>query len=179
MIVASRYAKSLMELALETNQLDKVRQDMKTVEQICKDSREFSLFLESPIIKTDKKQSVLNEVFKNKISDTTLAFLNLITKKHREAIISEIASAFDEQYKKHKNIFTAVVTSAKGLDQNTRQKMLEMVKQQLNGEVELIEKIDPATIGGFVLKIGDTQVNRTIAHQLSSMKKQLLNKGLN
>lgn len=179
MIVASRYAKALMQLAVESGKLDSVREDMKTIEQVCKDSREFLLFLESPIIKTDKKVEVLNSVFKGKISDTTLAFLVLVTKKHREALVSHIASAFDEQYKQHKNIFTAVVTSARGLDQVTRQKMLDTMKQQLNGEVELVEKVDPAVIGGFVLKIGDTQINRTIASQLAGMKKQLLNKELN
>lgn len=179
MIVASRYAKSLMEIALETNQLDQVRTDMKSIEQICKENREFTLFLESPIIKTDKKLNVLNAVFSGKVSESTLAFLNLITKKHREPILKEIAGAFDEQYKKHKNIFTAVVTSANGLDEATRKKMLEIIKQQMNGEVELVEKTDSSTIGGFVLKIGDTQLDKSIAHQLNNMKKQLLNKGLN
>jgi F-type H+-transporting ATPase subunit delta len=168
-----------MELARETNQLDVVRADMKAVEQLCQENREFALFLESPVIKTDKKLGVINAIFKGKIADISLSFLNLITKKHREPIIKEIAAAFDEQYKKHKNIFTAVVTSASGLDAATKQKVLDMVKQQMKGEVELVEKIDPSTIGGFVLKIGDVQVNRTIAHQLATMKKQLINKDLN
>jgi F-type H+-transporting ATPase subunit delta len=179
MIVANRYAKSLLELALEGNKLDAVRADMNLIEQVCAENREFVLFLDSPVIKTDKKLAVLAAVFQGKISDITMRFLNLVTKKHRESLISAIASAFDEQYKLHKNILTAVVTSANGLDNATKQKVLDLVKTQMKGEVELVEKIDPSAIGGFVLKIGDKQVNRTVAHQLSSMKKQLLNKGLN
>jgi F-type H+-transporting ATPase subunit delta len=179
MIVANRYAKSLMELAAETNKLDEVRGDMKTIEQLCRENREFALFLDSPVIKTDKKIGVLNSLFKGKISDLTLSFLTLITSKHRESLIKEIAAAFDEQYKKNKNIFTAVVTSAKGLDSATRQKMLDMIKTQSKGEVELVEKVDASTIGGFVLRIGDTQIDRTVARQLSNMKKQLTNKGAN
>lgn len=179
MIVANRYAKSLMELALESNQLSAVRADMKSVEQVCRENREFVLFLESPVIKTDKKLDVMNAIFKGNISDITLSFLNLITKKHREPIIKEIAEAFDEQYKQNQNIFTAVITSANGLDAVTKQKVLELIKNQLKGEVELIEKIDASTIGGFVLKIGDTQINNTVSHQLSNLKKQLLTKGLN
>lgn len=179
MIVANRYAKSLMELALESNQLTAVRADMKTVEQVCHENREFTLFLESPVIKTDKKLSVMNAVFQGKISDITLSFLSLITKKHREAIIPNIAEAFDEQYKVHQNINTAVITSAQGLDATTKQKVLDLIKDQLKGEVELVEKIDASAIGGFVLKIGDTQINNTVAHQLSNLRKQLLKKGLN
>jgi F-type H+-transporting ATPase subunit delta len=179
MIVANRYAKSLMEIAIETNQLEAVRADMKLVEKVCNENREFVLFLESPVIKTDKKLIVLDSIFKSKISDTTLAFLSLIAKKHREMLINEIAKAFDEAYKHTKNIYTAVITSASGLDAMSKQKVLDLIKSQLNGEVELIEKVDATTIGGFVLKIGDKQLDKTVAHQLSNMKKQLLHKRLN
>ena len=179
MIVAYRYAKSLMELAIESKQLEAVRADMKTIEQVCKENREFILILNSPVIKTDKKLAVLSSLFKGKISELSLSFLNLITNKHRESLVSEIALAFDEQYKINKNIFTAVVTTAKGLDAATKQKVMDLVKSQMNGEVELTEKIDPSTIGGFILKIGDKQVDKTVARQLNNLKKELVNKGLN
>jgi len=179
MIAATRYAKSLMDLALESNQLDTVRSDMKTVEQLCDENREFSLFLKSPIIKTDKKLEVLKNIFEGKISSLTLSFLNLITSKNREAFIKEIALAFDEQYKTNKNIFTAVVTSARGLDAKSKETVLDLIKSQLKGEVELVEKVDAGTIGGFILKIGDRQIDKTVARQLSNMKKELTNKGSN
>lgn len=179
MIAATRYAKSLMDLAIESNQLDKVRGDMKTVEQLCTTNREFELFLKSPVIKTDKKLQVMKSLFEGKITPLTLSFLNLITSKNREAYIKEIASAFDEQYKTNKNIFTAVVTSARGLDAASKQKVLDLIKSQMNGEVELVEKIDASTIGGFILKIGDRQIDRTVARQLSNLKKELTNRELN
>jgi F-type H+-transporting ATPase subunit delta len=179
MIVAGRYAKSLMELAAESNQLETVRKDMNAVEQICKENREFELFLKSPVIKTDKKIEVLDALFKNNISKLSLEFLKLITRKRREGNIREIASAFNEQYKKDKNIFTAVVTSAHGLDAKTREKVIDLVKSQMKGEVELVEKINADTIGGFILKIGDRQVDKTVARQLSNLKKELTGKGLN
>jgi F-type H+-transporting ATPase subunit delta len=165
-----------MGLAMEQKMLDKVRDDMKLIATVCKENRDFSLFLNSPVIKTDKKLQVLNGIFKGKITDLTLSFLTLIAKKHREAYVSEIAQAFDEQYRKNQNIFSAVVTSARGLDEMTRKKVLELVKSQMKGEVELVEKVDPSTIGGFILKIGDKQVDRSVARQLSNLKKELINK---
>jgi F-type H+-transporting ATPase subunit delta len=179
MIVASRYAKSLMELAMEQKKLDAVRADMKLIETVCHENREFNLFLNSPVIKTDKKLEVLNAIFKGKISDLTLSFLTLTTKKHRESYVNDIAQAFDEQYRKNQNIFSAVVTSAKGLDATTRKKVLDLVKSQMNGEVELTEKIDANTIGGFILKIGDKQIDKSVARQLSNLKKELINKTFN
>jgi F-type H+-transporting ATPase subunit delta len=168
-----------MELATESKKLDAVRNDMKLVEQVCKENREFLLFLNSPVIKTDKKIEVLSSVFKGKISDLTMSFLVLKTKKHRESFVPEIAKAFDEQYKKDKNIFSAVVTSARGLDAKTKEKVMDLIKSQMNGEVELVEKIDENTIGGFILKIGDTQIDKTVARQLANLKKDLINKGMN
>jgi len=179
MIVANRYAESLMGLAVESNQLDAVRADIKTIQQVCKENREFTVFLNSPVIKTDKKLAVMSNLFKGKVSDLTLAFLNLITSKHRESIIPEIAEAFETQYKTNKNIFTAVVTSARGLDETTRQKVKELVKAQMKGEVELVEKVDANTIGGFILRVGDNQIDRTVARQLSNLKKELTNKAAN
>lgn len=179
MIVANRYAKSLIELAQESNQVEVVRNDMKLIQQVCNENREFALFLKSPIIKTDKKIEVLNNVFASKISKTSLSFINLITSKHRESIIDEITKAFEEQFKINNNIFTAVVTSASGLDAKTKEKVIALLKSQMKGEIELIEKVDSKTIGGFTLKIGDKQIDKTVARQLSNMKKQLTNKGLN
>lgn len=179
MIVANRYAKSLMELAVESKQLDAVRADMKTIEQVCAENREFELFLNSPVIKTDKKLAVMSSLFKGKISDLTLSFLNLITNKHRESIIHEIAKSFEDQYRSDKNILTAVVTSAKGLDATTKQKVADLIKSQLKGEVEIVEKIDANTIGGFIIRIGDKQIDKTVARQLSNLKKQLLTNELN
>jgi F-type H+-transporting ATPase subunit delta len=179
MIAADRYAKSLMQLATETNQVDAVRNDMRAIDQVSKENREFVLLLNSPVVKTDKKISVLDAIFGGKVSDLTMSFLKLVTRKHRESYLGDIAGAFNDLYKRDRNIYTAVVTSAKGLDASTRERLLELIRSQLKGEVELFEKTDPATIGGFVLKIGDRQIDKSVARQLSNLKKQFTNKGLN
>ena len=123
-----------------------------------------------PIIPKDDAQKAILEYAAGVLTENN-KFTDYIAKM--EAI--DVAYA---RYIANKDPDTGIV-SGQGLDAATRQKMLDMVKQQLNGEVELIEKVDPAVIGGFVLKIGDTQINRTIASQLAGMKKQLLNKELN
>jgi F-type H+-transporting ATPase subunit delta len=175
MIVANRYARSLMQLAADQGKLDEVRADMKKLARLADENRDFRLFLQSPVIKTDKKDRVLTELFKGKVSEMTYGFIRLLAKKHREGILYEIAVSFDEQYKQSKNILTAVVTSARGLDDVTRRKMLELVEKQTRGEVELIEKVDPSTIGGFILKIGDRQIDKSVSRQLMKLKKELTN----
>ena len=179
MIVASRYAKSLLDLSVEKGQLEAVYADMLQVKEVCENSREFITFLNSPIIKSDKKVSTIKAVFDGKFNAITSGFLSIVAVKRRESVIPQMATSFIEQYKLHKNILTAVVTSANGLDAATKQKALDLVKSQLNGEVELVEKIDNNIIGGFILKIGDKQLDKSVARQLSNMKKELTNKALN
>lgn len=179
MIVADRYAGSLMDLANEKGRIDEVRNDMKSLLAVEKESREFSILLKSPVVKADKKIAVLEQIFKGRISDISMEFFKLIVRKRRENLLAEIASSFEERYKRDRNIFTAVVTTAKGLDEKTRARMLELVKAQLKGEVDLVERVDPETIGGFVLRVGDKQVDRSVARQLANLKKELINKEMN
>ena len=179
MIVATRYAKSLLDLSVEKGQLEAVYADMLQVKGICDSSKEFITFLNSPIINSDKKISVIKAVFEGKFNVITDGFLTIVASKRRESIIPEMASSFIEQYRSHKNILTAVVTSANGLDAATKQKALDLVKSQLSGEVELVEKVDANIIGGFILKIGDKQLDKSVARQLSNLKKELTNKALN
>lgn len=179
MIVASRYAKSLLDLAVEKGQLDAVYADMLQVSEIAAESRDFTNFLSSPVIKTDKKIAVLKSLFEGKFSALTLSFFTIVASKRRESVIPEMASSFIDQYRAHKNILTAVVTSASGLDATTRQKALDLVKSQMNGEIELVEKTDPKLIGGFILRIGDKQIDRSVSRQLTNLKKELTNKTLN
>lgn len=179
MIVASRYAKSLLDLSVEKNQLDSVYADMLQVKNVCDSSKEFINFLNSPIIKSDKKTATIKAVFDGKLNTITSGFFTIVATKRRESIIPEMAASFIEQYKIHKNISTVIVTSANGLDSATKQKALELVKSQITGEVELVEKTDANIIGGFILKIGDKQIDKSVARQLSNLKKELTNKTLN
>ena len=179
MIVASRYAKSLIDLATEKGQLEAVYADILQVKSVCDNSHDFKLFLNSPIIKAEKKVSTIKSVFEGKINAITSAFLTIVASKRRESVIPQMADSFIEQYRAQKNILTAVVVSANGLDAATKQKALELVKSQMKGEVELIEKTDANIIGGFILKIGDKQIDRSVSRQLSNLKKELTNKALN
>lgn len=171
MIVASRYAKSLIDLAIATKQLEEVHKDMLLINQVCTNNHDFVLMLESPIIKTDKKMAIFKKVFDGKISNTTLAFLNIIATKRREGYIDDIARSFDDQFKAYKGITKAIITTAVPLDSSTRKKVMEMIKEKAKGEVELTEKIDKSLIGGFVLTVNDQQVDTSIKRKLNDLRK--------
>jgi F-type H+-transporting ATPase subunit delta len=167
--VSFRYAKSLLDLSLEKGQLEQVREDMQLVLDTIRDNHELSLMLKSPIIKTDKKNEVLKAIFGGKIGVISSEFINIITHKRREMELEGIAAAFLSQYKTHKKILTAVITTASGLDKSLREKVLAIVKGSTTSEVELTEKVNKDLIGGFVLRVGDQQVDASIRRQIVNL----------
>ncbi len=166
---AVRYAKALIELALEQGVLEKVFEDMKLIHTVCTNNHAFAVLLKSPIIKTDKKQSILSEVFKGKISKLSELFIQLLTAKKRESYLDTIAEEFLKQYKEHKKILSAVVTTAFGIDEELRKKLLDVIKDGGQSEVELIEKTNDKLIGGFTLQVGDNRVDASIAKQIRKL----------
>lgn len=168
--VAARYAKSFIDFTMEKGVLEQAYADMQTVVALCESNHDFLTFLKSPIINTDKKQAVLKEIFAGKLSKITDAYIQLITNKKREIYLAEIAAEFVNQYKEKKKILTAVVTTASGIDDVIRKKVMEIVKGVSNSDVEIQEKIDKNIIGGFIIRVGDKQVDASIARKISNLK---------
>ena len=167
--VASRYGKSLLELSIERKELEKVYADMQLVLKTCESNKDLLVLLKSPIIKPDKKEKILKMIFDGKVEKTTILFIEILTRKKREFYLSDIAGQFLKQYKRYKNILTAEVTSAVGLDDKLRAKVLEIVKGSAGSEVELVEKTNHNIIGGFILKVGDKQVDASIARKIRNL----------
>src|SRR5580692_8626795 len=92
--LAGRYAKSLIDLAIEKNQLDEVFQDMLFLQKVCSDNKDFVSMLKSPVINADKKEKILEAVTKGKVTVLTALFNKLLIKKGRETYLPEIAKAF-------------------------------------------------------------------------------------
>jgi F-type H+-transporting ATPase subunit delta len=169
--VASRYAKSFIDLSLEQGVLEKAYADMKFISELSKSNAEFVTFLKSPIINTDKKQNVLKAVFEGKLNKITDAYVQLIAAKKREMYLPQIAEEFLNQYNEKKKILKAVVTTASGIDDATRKQVLNIVKGASESDVILEEKIDKDIIGGFIIRVGDKQIDASIARKLNNLKR--------
>ena len=168
--VANRYAKSLIELAIEKGVVEKVHDDMVMFSKLCQTNRDFVLMLKNPIINHHKKKNILYKLFEGKVAPSTLAIFDIITRKNREAYLPAIAEEFVVQYRLYKGIAKAVVTTPFPLTDKLRATFKQMVTEHTGGKsAELIEKVDPALIGGFVLKIGDLLMDNSVQHKLKSL----------
>ncbi|MEO7309915.1 MAG: ATP synthase F1 subunit delta [Chitinophagaceae bacterium] len=174
--LAGRYAKSIIDLAIEKNQLDVVYADMQYLEELCKVSIEFTALLKSPVVKGDKKQAVLDAVTKGKISAITEGFNKLLISKHRENVLPEIATAFIEQYNEIKGIHKVKLTTAQPLTEAMKTAILAKITGETEmKKVELESLVNEDLIGGFVLEYNNNLVDASILRDLRDIKKQFMN----
>ncbi len=169
---STRYAKALLDLSIEKNQLEKVYQDIITLKETCKGSRELVNLLNSPVVKEDQKKQALTAVFGSSFDELSINYINLLVSKNREALLPTIAEQFIKAYENHKNILTVEVTSAIKLDEAQKNKVLSLVKH--DGEINLIEKTDPSLIGGFIVRMGDKQIDASIAKKFTDLRKEII-----
>jgi F-type H+-transporting ATPase subunit delta len=173
--VAHRYAQALLDLSTEKNVVEKVNADMLQLSSVCKDSQDFVNLLSSPIVDSNKKSEIFKAIFDSKMEKMSMEFMELILKNSRENIIPEIAKGFVSLYKKKNNILDVTVISATKLDIATKDQIITKIKASFDGTIEMIEKVDPELIGGFIVRIDDKQIDASIASQLSNLKNILLN----
>lgn len=171
--LATRYAKSLVDLATEKGQLEVVYADMKYLQAVCKASREFVALLKSPVIKNDQKNSIVTAVTKGKVSELTSAFNTLLVKKGRESDLPEIAFAFIDLYNELKGIHRVKLTTAVAVSDEVKKSIEDKVKTAQNlGTIELETVVDEKLIGGFVLEFANKLVDASILRDLKDIKKQ-------
>jgi F-type H+-transporting ATPase subunit delta len=165
--VASRYVKSLLGLAVERNVLEQVHQDMQLFSKVVEQNFEFKNMLASPIIRHDKKRQILNAIFSGKVDKLTLAMMDILTRKNREPLLPAIAKEFHTAYNEFKGIGKAFITTTVPMDATLREQIETIAKKlSMKSKIELTEKVDKELIGGFVLNVGDQQIDASIKSKL-------------
>ena len=172
--ISVRYAKAFFSLAKEKGLLDTFKEDMEVVANAGIESKDFLLLLESPVVKTSQKVKILNQIFSGKIHDLTLKFILLIAENKREIHIPDICRNFLALTREDLGIKSAMITSAKQLSKESMEQAKEILEKNLNYQIEITEKVDPAIIGGVILRVDDKQVDASIATQLKKIKSKLL-----
>jgi len=170
--IASRYAKSLVDLAQEGSKLDRVMEDISSFLQVC-EVRDFQLLLKSPIVHTDKKQGVFKRLFDGKYDPLSMAFFDIILRKGREEFLPDIAEEFMNQYREIRKIAAVSLTTATELsgEQADAIKSKIVDASEAVDTVDLDANVDADIIGGFILEFDDKLYDASVAHQLKEARK--------
>ncbi|TGE19617.1 ATP synthase F1 subunit delta [Hymenobacter elongatus] len=169
--VASRYAKSLLDLAEERGTLEQVKGDMDLFRKTLEQNRDLRLLLRNPIVKHDKKLAILRAIFGGKVSDITEKFFAIVTQHNRESALEWVATEFQSQYDVRRGMQVAKVTTASPLAPALREELNKVVREQSGLQnVTLEESIDESLIGGFILRVGDKQLDESVRTSLRKLR---------
>jgi F-type H+-transporting ATPase subunit delta len=170
---AGRYAKALLELALDQQKIEVIENNMQQIISVATEAHDFQVFLSSPLIKVDKKLEVIKSIFGN-FDELSISFLEMVATNRRESLITEIASAFLAQLKEHRGIVPVTIISAKPLDAQTKAQITSKISASIKGTLEITENLDESLIGGFIVRMGDHQIDASVSNQLNRLKQELV-----
>ncbi len=172
-IIAYRYAKALIDLANEQGEVETVNNDMTFFASVCTENDEFRKIMANPIIRHEKKFNILKKIFENRISKVTFSIFSVLTKKNREQLLYPISVEFKKLYDLQKGIQKVTVSTPAPLTDAQKATLSAEVSRATQKQVELTEVIDESLIGGYVLKVGDTQIDTSVKHKLNELKMAL------
>ena len=172
-LAAQRYAKAVMDLALEQNEVSGVEQDMRQIRETIASSESLRDVLGSPVLKAADKKEALAAIF-GKCTELTRNTFSLLAENKRIGLLDVVARQFLELYEKMKGQDVAQVVTAVPLTADLEKKILKQLRQITGKEVTLTNETDPNLIGGFILRVGDLEYNASIASKLGNLKRELI-----
>ena len=170
---AKRYAKGLMQFAVESGQAKQINEEMIDLKKTIEGSRDLSAFLGSPVFDSKRKAEVAKEIFKG-FSPAVQNFIRLVINHGREKGLKEIANQYIDLYNQSNNIRIAEVTTATELNDGLINEIVSKAKESMgaNYTFQVESKIDPSLIGGFILRVGDKQIDTSVKNRLNRLKKE-------
>ena len=164
-----RYATALLELAIEKNVVEDVSNDIHHLHSICENNNDIVAFLNSPIINSEKKVAILQEVFSS-FNEISTKFIQLITKNKRENILPSIAFSFVKLMQKHNGIVPVKITVPSAIKEETKTRIISKLPQGNGITYDVSIDIDKDLIGGFIIRMEDKQLDASIRGRINDLK---------
>ena len=174
-LITVRYAKALYQLAQEEKKQAAIRKDAEMLLTTINNSKEFTDFLDNPLIKSSEKNIIIQKLFQGNINDITLRFLNLLIENKRENYLRGICLYTIQLHKKELGVQDAVITTAVTISPDSMKELNDFITRKFKVNIDLQEKTNPEIIGGFILRIEDKQINASLHAQLMKIKRELIN----
>ena len=169
--VSGRYATALFELAREEKAIDAVAVDLDKFEAMLDESADLKRLVRSPVFAADAQLKALTAVLdKAGISGVSANFLKVLTENRRLFAVADVIRAFRALVARFKGEATADVTVAEALSDKNLDALTAALKSVTGKDVTLNVQVDPAIIGGLVVKLGSRMVDSSLRTKLNSIK---------
>ena len=170
--VAKRYAQGLLDFTTETGNTETVFNEMKDVAETISGSKELRSFFATPIIDYRRKQSVASEIF-SKFSVVTKNMITLVIKQGRERYLEDIAKEYVEKVEEMNGVQKVTLTTAEALSQQSLDQIVKTSSLiDVNKKYKIKSIIKPELIGGYILRVGDQQIDNSVRTHLANLRKE-------
>lgn len=170
--IADVYARSLFEVAREAGNLDVIREQLGQVADVVGGDRDLATFFFSPYFSTEEKKDGLRRALVDP-DPTTVNFLELLIEKHRMPALMRIRRVFDSLWEKENKVLPVAITSAIELDPALVEQLGARIGEQTGRHVELKADVEPAILGGIVLRVGNQVLDASIRTRLEGLRRQV------
>lgn len=168
--INTSYAKALLLLARDTGMLDRVAEDMRLVGSVMAENHELATVFANPVIRQDKKQAIVRDLFDGRVSEATMAFLLFVVRKNRSVFLRGISEACLGMYRDEKGIVLSDLVTHQPIDDNARRMVTEMVAAYTGKTVELRDRTDPKMLGSFKLEFDGKMYDARIRTKIKRMR---------
>lgn len=170
--MAGRYAGALFELALEAKSTDAVRKELDQFDALIAESPDLNRLVRSPVFGADEQLKALNAILaKAGLSGTTANFLRVITANRRLFAVRDMIRAYRALVAQNRGEVVAKVTVAEPLNDQNKEALKGALKSVTGGkDIDMDVTIDPAIIGGLIVKVGSRMVDTSLRTKLNSIK---------
>jgi len=173
--IARNYAAALFELAQRHEGLDAFAGGVDTVVGLLEQNPRFRMFLETPRISDREKKDLLKKVFGAVLPGSFLNFLQVMVDKRRQRILGLVGEEFHALLDEHMGRTHVTVTVARELDPKAMQELSVKLSALLGKNAIPHVRVNPAILGGVLLKAGDTVYDGTLRRRIKQMRRQLVN----
>ena len=168
--IATVYARSLFEVAKESDKLDEVRDALGEIADAIAEQHELQVFFFSPYFSPDEKKNGLHKAITD-ADPTIVNFLELLIEKHRMPALMRIRRSYDQLWERENDLLPVSVTSAVELDEETVRHIGDRIGEQTGRKVQLSSSVDTDLIGGIVVRVGNSIIDASIRSRLDQLRK--------
>jgi len=170
--MAGRYATALFELARDNKAVDAVKKDLDQFDALANGSADLNRLVRSPVFGVDEQLKALSAILtKAGITGLAANFLRVITTNRRLFAVRDMIRAYRALVARHKGEVTAQVTVAEKLNDKNLDALKSALKSVTGGkDIDLEVEVDPAIIGGLIVKVGSRMVDSSLRTKLNSIK---------
>jgi F-type H+-transporting ATPase subunit delta len=170
--IARPYAKAAFAVAREQGTLGRWSRWLETAREVVL-SDEFQRLERSPGVSTAQLEALIADICAVDLEDSGRALLRLLTENGRLDFLPEIAARFKELEAEDRNVAEVEVVSATALDERQQERLAAALRTRLNREVRLSCAVDPALIGGAVVRSGDMLIDGSLRGKLERLETEL------